>query len=175
MFDHINNFKAQVHYSVPNTLDINKALQDKLDKCKTSKNCKQPLVLTKGCLLKTKSMKQQGKPKLYKPTTYEELKKLVNNPNINLGEIDTSLITNMAHLFEGSKRVDFSGIETWDVSKVINMANMFNNAVKFNQPLDSWNLKNLKYYKSMFYKASAFKQNLDIWHLKDKNLLFTRP
>ena len=35
----------------------------------------------------------------YKPKDKEELKKLVEDNNIYLGDIDTSLITDMSHLF----------------------------------------------------------------------------
>lgn len=54
----------------------------------------------------------------YFPKTREELKAFVQDESINLGEIDTSAITDMAKLFEGSTRQDFSGIESWDTCKV---------------------------------------------------------
>ena len=53
----------------------------------------------------------------YHPETREELKKLVHNLDVNLGDIDTSEITNMQYLFFCSEREDFSGIEKWDISK----------------------------------------------------------
>ncbi|MCH5322489.1 MAG: BspA family leucine-rich repeat surface protein [Helicobacter sp.] len=52
------------------------------------------------------------------PQNLIELIDLARNLEINLGEIDTSKITNMNHLFFQSPRKDFSGIETWDTSKV---------------------------------------------------------
>ena len=55
---------------------------------------------------------------MYKPKTSNDLKKLVNDLSINLGDIDTSAITDMSLLFCRSSRKDFSGIETWDVSNV---------------------------------------------------------
>ena len=64
--------------------------------------------------------------KKYKPTTKEELKRLVfTNNGIKLSCIDTSLITDMSDLFNKSERKDFDGIEEWDTSNVENMAYMF--------------------------------------------------
>ena len=47
----------------------------------------------------------------FHPTSKSELLKLVREPKINLGEIDTSKITDMSGLFYDCKREDFSGIE----------------------------------------------------------------
>ncbi|TEY00745.1 BspA family leucine-rich repeat surface protein [Campylobacter sp. US33a] len=73
----------------------------------------------------------------YTPQTKEELKALVKDESINLGDIDTSNITDMSGLFLDSTRKDFSGIESWDVSKVENMSGMFENCPidNFNNPL----------------------------------------
>ena len=58
----------------------------------------------------------------YKPNNGEELKALCDDESVYLGDIDTSLITDMSRLFLGSSRKDFSGIESWDVSKVENVS-----------------------------------------------------
>ena len=73
---------------------------------------------------------------MFLPKTKSELKALVENPKVNLGEIDTRLITDMSELFVDSTRIDFSGIETWNVSNVKNMGSMFHGTRNFNQPLD---------------------------------------
>ena len=57
--------------------------------------------------------------KLYKPGSLKELRELVNNETVCLGDIDTSLITDMSWLFCDSKRTDFDGLETWDTSHVM--------------------------------------------------------
>ena len=54
----------------------------------------------------------------YHPAKKIELKELINDENICLGEIDVSKITNMSGLFDGNKRKDFTGIESWDVSNL---------------------------------------------------------
>ena len=46
----------------------------------------------------------------YKPQTKDELKELLKDESIYLGDIDTSLITNMKSLFANSKRENFDGI-----------------------------------------------------------------
>lgn len=121
----------------------------------------------------------------YKPTTKEELQALCNDESVYLGDIDTSLITDMSCLFDRSYRRDFSGIESWDVSNVEDMSYMFCDS-SFNQPLDlwdvgkvesmermfmesafnhpinSWNVSNVKNMSCMFY-CSSFNQPLDLW------------
>ncbi|WP_299040694.1 BspA family leucine-rich repeat surface protein [uncultured Campylobacter sp.] len=61
----------------------------------------------------------------FQPKTKDELKELLNNLEINLADIDTSLITDMSELFVDVGRSDFSGLETWDVSNVEDMSGMF--------------------------------------------------
>ena len=126
---------------------------------------------------------------IYQPRNKEELKKLVDDESIYLGDIDTSLITDMSILFYESLRKDFKGIEKWDTSNVKNMQNMFTDAVyfnhniekwnvskvenmgamflrclDFNQPLNDWNVSNVKYMDAMFAGAESFNMPLDKWN-----------
>ena len=65
----------------------------------------------------------------YIPETKRELLELVMKKDAFLGDIHTSKITDMSFLFsfyddatnEKNDRKDFSGIESWDVSNVVNM------------------------------------------------------
>ena len=132
----------------------------------------------------------QSKGVTYKPKTKAELKKLVKDYRIYLGDIDVTCIKNFVSLFENSKRKDFSGIELWDTSNVTTMENcfcnakhfnvniqswnvsnvkdmaaMFEDAKKFNQPLDKWNVKNVEYIARIFNGAKSFTQNIDSWEL----------
>uniref|UniRef100_UPI00191C8106 BspA family leucine-rich repeat surface protein n=1 Tax=Campylobacter vicugnae TaxID=1660076 RepID=UPI00191C8106 len=95
---------------------------------------------------------------MYKPETRDELRELVRDLSINLGDIDTSLITDMRGLFEKTARTDFSGIENWDVSSVTKMLGMFAGAKNFNQDISSWNVSNVTNMNSMFYGANNFNQ-----------------
>ncbi|KAA8707764.1 BspA family leucine-rich repeat surface protein [Helicobacter canis] len=104
------------------------------------------------------------KPK-YKPKSKKMLKKLVEDESVYLGDIDTSAIKDMRELFKDSKRVDFSGIECWNVSKVTTMRSMFENAKHFNQPIGAWNVESVTDMSYMFANAVKFYQVLDNWNV----------
>ncbi len=99
----------------------------------------------------------------YTPKTTEELKALVQDESIYLGDIDTSAITDMAELFAKSERRDFSGIESWDVSNVMFMSRMFSGAKYFNHNINSWDTSNVLFMDSLFAYAENFNQPLDKW------------
>lgn len=61
----------------------------------------------------------------YSPKSCDELKELVDDESVNLGDIDTSAITDMSGIFCDCEREDFSGIEKWDTSKVKNIGSVF--------------------------------------------------
>ncbi|MEI0566328.1 BspA family leucine-rich repeat surface protein, partial [Brachyspira pulli] len=104
---------------------------------------------------------------MYKPKNKTELKELVEDNNIYLGDIDTSLITDMSNLFHESLRKDFEGIEKWDTSNVTDMLGMFSKANKFNQPLNNWNTSKVINMEVMFYYASSFNQNINSWNVSE--------
>ena len=99
--------------------------------------------------------------KIYTPKNKEELKNLVDNLEISLSQIDTSLITDMSKLFYKSKRKDFKGIENWDVSNVINMYAMFKHS-KFNRNISKWNVSKVKYMDYMF-EDTPFNKDISDW------------
>ncbi|MDA0034047.1 BspA family leucine-rich repeat surface protein [Brachyspira hyodysenteriae] len=116
--------------------------------------------------------------KKYKPTTKEELKRLVfTNNGIKLGDIDTSLITDMSDLFNESKRKDFDGIEDWDTSNVENMSYMFAymhynvlgqySMTEFNSNLNNWNVSKVKNMIYMFAGCTYFNQPLNKWDVSN--------
>ena len=107
----------------------------------------------------------------FKPKTRNELRALVDDVKINLGDIDTSLITDMSRLFYYTKRQDFSGIELWDVSNVYNMSFMFgvrvceSATIEFNQFLNSWDISNVTNMSEIFFEASSLDQPLNAWNV----------
>ena len=105
--------------------------------------------------------------KKYHPNSKEELKALCKDESIYLGDIDTSKITDMSELFYYSKRKDFSGIETWDTSHVINMDSMFYCAVSFNQDISRWDTSHVTNMNSMFYYAKSFNQDISRWDVSN--------
>lgn len=101
--------------------------------------------------------------KLYKPGSLKELRELVNNETVCLGDIDTSLITDMSWLFCDSKRTDFDGLETWDTSHVTTMERMFLRAKYFNHPIGNWDVSSVTNMECIFCGCSNFNQPLEDW------------
>ncbi|MDY4803899.1 DarT ssDNA thymidine ADP-ribosyltransferase family protein [Campylobacter sp.] len=111
----------------------------------------------------------------YHPQTKDELKALVDDESIYLGDIDTSAIADMSSLFvKGydeddciiiNKRENFDGIELWDVSNVTDMSEMFSGCENFNQPLNSWNVSNVTNMFRMFFGCENFNQPLNSWNV----------
>lgn len=79
----------------------------------------------------------------YRPVTKKELKFLVQDKFINLGDIDTSLITDMSGMFKNAQSFNKS-LNNWDVFNVEKMLGMFVGAKKFNQNLNDWSTKIFK-------------------------------
>nr|WP_324761604.1 BspA family leucine-rich repeat surface protein [Helicobacter bilis] len=108
---------------------------------------------------------------IYHPKTKDELLNLIDDKSVYLGDIDTSAITDMSGLFKGSNRTDFSGIEYWDVSSVVDMSSMFFKMTNFNQSLVLWDVSKVEDMRSMFYGAKKFNQPLDFWNVSNvKNM-----
>ena len=98
----------------------------------------------------------------YQPKNTLELEILLSDESIYLGDIDTSLITDMSCLFAndiGAKcpnRKDFSGISSWDVSKVTDMSHMFEHCYIFNENISGWDVSSVKNMERMFDKCNFF-------------------
>ncbi len=123
---------------------------------------------------KLKENNSQSK-KGFQPQTTTELKVLCNDETIKLDEIDISKITDMKGIFENSKRKDFNGLETWDVSHVKSMENMFKNAQYFNHPIETWNTSNVEDMTGMFCNTPLFNQPLEKWdvsNVKSMSIMF---
>ena len=104
----------------------------------------------------------------YHPKTKNELKQLVyklikeRGYNANLNDIDTSEITDMSYMFNGSY---FNGdISEWDVSKVEEMYCMFYGSM-FNGDISKWDVSNVEDMDYMFY-YSEFNGDISNWDIK---------
>ncbi len=106
------------------------------------------------------------------PQTKDELKSLVDDLSINLGDIETCFVADMSGLFSGTERTDFSGIESWDTSNVTNMSWMFCRAEHFNENINSWNVSKVVWMNSMFKGANNFNQPLDKWDTSSVEWMF---
>lgn len=109
----------------------------------------------------------------YKPTNKNELKQLINDFSINLGDIDTSLIKDMSYLFNNTKRTNFDGIENWNVSNVEDMRCMFRGS-NFNGNISNWNVSRVEDMAYMFAN-SKFNGDISKWNVSkvlDMNRMF---
>lgn len=104
----------------------------------------------------------------YFPRTEASLVELCKDPEVYLGDINTSLITDMSDLFFCFKREDFSGIQTWDVSRVRDMSFMFCGCGNFNEDLSDWNVSNVKNMYGMFDSCKAFTRDISSWFIYNK-------
>ena len=95
-------------------------------------------------------------PIKYRPDTLEELKKLVDNPEVKLYEIDTTKIFSLNSLFKDSTRTDWTGIEKWNVSNVTDFRNCFKNCQTFNADLSKWNTRRGRQFEGMFVNTNFF-------------------
>ena len=80
----------------------------------------------------------------------------------------------MAQMFEGASRFN-QPLNDWNVSKVKDMNKMFCKAAGFNQPLNDWNVSNVENMVQMFDDALSFNQPLDRWdvsNVKDMTCMF---
>jgi len=83
------------------------------------------------------------------------------------GEINTwdvSAITDMSDLFD-SKTTFNSDISNWNVSNVTDMTNMFQGATAFNSPINNWDVRKVTNISRMFNFANSFQQPLNLWDL----------
>ncbi|MCF8294852.1 MAG: BspA family leucine-rich repeat surface protein [Bacteroidales bacterium] len=82
----------------------------------------------------------------------------------NLNSWDVSHVTLMSEMFSGC--VSFNqNISAWNVSGVTNMAGMFMDCHAFNQPIASWSVSAVTDMSMMFYSASSFNQDLSTWNI----------
>ena len=101
----------------------------------------------------------------YKPKYKFGLLDYIKDESINLADIDTSDMIDMSYLFEDSKRKNFDGIETWNVSNVTDMKCMFKNAEYFNADLSKWNVSKVLDMSEMFSNTKYFNCDLTSWNI----------
>lgn len=95
------------------------------------------------------------------------------NHNLDAWAPQVSGVTDMSRMFMSAwsfNNGDAAGASTspmnsWDVSSVENMSEMFRNAFAFNQPIDSWDVSSVTNMSTMFDTASTFDQPLNNWNV----------
>ena len=106
-----------------------------------------------------------------------ELDRLGNDADLN--HIDTSKVTDMAMLFDGSitgNLVDRSkvlnpDISKWNVSNVTNMDYMFQWCKKFNCDISDWDVSNVTSMNRMFKGCLEFNQPIGSWNVSKVTLM----
>lgn len=92
----------------------------------------------------------------------------------DLGNWNVGNVTSMAYLFAGSSSMNglatkgnavakSAGIGGWDVSKVVNMEGMFQNATSFNQEIGGWDVSKVVNMEGMFQNAMSYNQGIGGW------------
>ena len=80
-----------------------------------------------------------------------------------IAQWDTSLITDMNHLFYNKISFD-ANISTWNTAKVTKMNSMFSQARAFNQRINEWNTSSVVTMEAMFRYAESFDQPIGEWN-----------
>jgi surface protein len=86
---------------------------------------------------------------------------LFNGP---INSWNVSGVTDMNNMFYGASSFN-QPLNSWVVENVGNMSYMFAVAASFNQPLDSWDVSTVTTMQGMFFSAVAFNQPLNSWNV----------
>ena len=84
------------------------------------------------------------------------------NKSSNIRSWDTSIVTDMNSMFEGSSLGVNHEMNLWDVSKVVDMSSMFSES-NFNGYIYAWNTISVTNMSSMFDNAQSFNQSIANW------------
>jgi surface protein len=83
---------------------------------------------------------------------------------------DLSNVFNMSSMFYNCNILSGpNNINSWNVSNVTVMDELFSNATVFNQPLNNWNVSNVQSMSSMFANTGAFNQPIGNWNTNNVN------
>jgi surface protein len=87
---------------------------------------------------------------------------LATSFNSDLGNWDVSRVIDMANLFNTARSFN-SDISKWDVSSVTKMEVMFSHAKSFSADLSTWDVSSVVDVKYMFDGATSYNSNLCRW------------
>lgn len=80
--------------------------------------------------------------------------------NLDIGNWDTSTVTDMSGMFDNSTVFNQS-LSDWDTSSVTTMRQMFRDAQAFNQDISTWNTSQVTDMSEMFESALSFNQDIN--------------
>ena len=84
--------------------------------------------------------------------------------NIPIGDWDVSRVTDMNDLFEDIPEFN-EPLNNWNVSNVTNMRGMFNGCSDFNQDLNNWDVSKVTNMEYMFFQSERFNKPLNNWNV----------
>lgn len=105
------------------------------------------------------------------PKDIKHFRRLVKSKKIPLDKIDLDSIPeaepgfhDFSILFRGTERTDFSGLETWDVSRVMNFGQMFSGLSTFTgKEIEGWDVIRGRWFNYMFSGCVKFNADLSKW------------
>ena len=59
----------------------------------------------------------------------------------------------------------YGEINTWDVSLITDMSNLFNGKIEFNEDLSNWDVSSVTSMFRMFYNAASFNGDISAWNV----------
>ena len=88
-------------------------------------------------------------------------------PAFGPGEGGRVNLRNAASLWESDRQralTHYGEINTWDVSRVTSMGEVFLGLTTFNSDISNWNTSGVTNMTAMFYGAAAFNQDISSWN-----------
>ena len=172
MFHRAGSFNQDISdWNVSNVTDMNEMFGSASDASAMS-NKNKCAIHTKFSSNKNWSYDWSSSCITFQPQTKEELQTAVDlwvsdstTALSTYGEINTwdvSLITSMHQLFKNKSTFN-DDISSWDVSKVTSMNEMFQGASIFNQDIGSWDVSNVTNMVRVFVATNEFNQDIGSW------------
>ena len=87
----------------------------------------------------------------------------------DIGSWDVSRIKDFSNLFDNRRNPNAlsfnSSLAKWDTSRATDMSSMFQGASSFDSDLSLWNVGNVKHMPSMFSHANSFNSDVSSWNV----------
>lgn len=98
-----------------------------------------------------------------------QLRKLIDDFSLTLDKIIIAKnLKDISGAFKNSTRKDFSGLETWDISNVENMADLFENCPNFTgEEIENWDVSRVKDMGNLFKDCKNFNADLSRWDVRN--------
>jgi surface protein len=91
--------------------------------------------------------------------------------NLVISALDAPTLstTSMYRMFRECSLLTVSNINSWDVSGVTNISQVFMSCSNFNQNIGGWDVSNVTVMSQMFQNASSFNQDIGAWDVSSVN------